>query len=174
MCCKFITLVMFVLVGGVSYASGEMDVSKTDIIERVINFVIFVALMWYLVADKIRAILTERSRMIGEQLSQAQVKVRESREKKEKALQRLKEANEQANEILSMAKKEAYISVRNIEEKTKDQIATFVKLNEETMVFQEHLLYRELIGEILQEAFSSPAMNLDVQDYASILEKKVV
>lgn len=160
---------------GVSYAAGgEMDISKTDIIERLINFVIFVALMWYLLADKLKAMLAERSQGIADRLSQTQTKVRESREKKERAQQRLKEAHEQAAEILATAKKEAHASVLRIEEKTKEQIANLLKSNEEAMEFQERLLQRQLVAEVLQEAFASQALNLDSKDYVGILEKKVV
>ncbi len=162
---------------GISYASNQthvMDITQTDIIERLINFVIFVALMWYLLADKLKSILHERSQAISDKLSQTQTKVRESREKKEKAQQRLKEAHEQAAEILSTAKKEAHASVLRIEEKTKEQIAGLIKANEEAMEFQEKMLQKQLVAEVLQEAFASPKLKLDTQDYVGILEKKVV
>ncbi|MDY5185096.1 ATP synthase subunit B [Helicobacter trogontum] len=172
----YMTLTCFVLCG-VSYASGEahvMDISKTDIIERLINFVIFVALMWYLLSDKLKAILQERTKSIANRLSQTQEKVNEIRAKKEKAQQRLKEAKEQAAEIISTAKKEANASVLRIEEKTKAQIANLLKANEEAMEFQEKILQKQLVAEILQEAFVSPALTLETRDYVEILEKKVV
>ncbi len=165
------TLVVF----NVSYASsGAVDISKTDIVERLINFAIFVALMWYLLADKAKKILSDRSNSISERLSQTQSKVREAREKKERALKRLKEAREQAIEISNIAKKEANMSVLQIEEKTKEQISNLIKANDEAIEFQEKLLQKQLIAEILQEIFSSKALELDSYDYVSILEKKVV
>lgn len=170
------TLLCFGLCG-VAYASGEahaMDISKTDIIERLINFVIFVALMWYLLADKLRSMLHERSQSIANKLSQTQTKVRESREKKEKAQQRLQEAKEQAKEIIDTAKKEAHVSVLHIEDKTKEQIASLIRANDEAMDFQEKILQKQLVAEVLQEIFTSSALNLEAQDYVGILEKKVV
>lgn len=162
---------------GIAYASGEahaMDISKTDIIERLINFIIFVALMWYLLADKLKSMLHERSQLIANKLSQTQTKVRESREKKERAQQRLQEAKEQAKEILDTAKKEAHASVLRIEDKTKEQIANLLRANEEAMEFQEKMLQKQLVAEVLQEIFASPALKLEAQDYVGILEKKVV
>lgn len=170
------TLLCFVLCG-VAHASGAthaMDISKTDIIERLINFIIFVALMWYLVADKLKSMLQERSHGIAQKLSQTQTKVRESREKKEKAQQRLQEAREQAKDILDTAKKEAHISVLNIEEKTKEQIANLMRSNEEAMEFQEKVMQKQLVAEILQEIFTSHTLNIEARDYVGILEKKVV
>lgn len=162
---------------GMLYASSEahvMDISKTDIVERLINFAIFVALMWYLLADRIKSVLNERKEGIANKLSQTQTKVFESRSKKEKAQQRLKEAHEQAAEILNIAKKEAHASVLRIEEKTKEQIAGLLKANEEAMDFQERMLQKQLVSEVLQEVFTSSAMKLETQDYVNILEKKVV
>lgn len=161
----------------IAYASGEahtMDISKTDIFERLINFLIFVALMWYLIADKLKSMLNERTQGIANKLSQTQTKVRESREKKEKAQQRLREAQEQAKEILDTAKKEAHASVLRIEDKTKEQITNLLKANKEAMEFQEKMLQKQLVAEVLQEVFASPKLNLEAQDYIGILEKKVV
>lgn len=172
----WVTLLCFGLCG-VVYASGEahaMDISKTDIIERLINFVIFVALMWYLLADKLKSMLHERSQSIANRLSQTQTKVRESKEKKEKAQQRLQEAKEQAKEIIDTAKKEAHVSVLRIEDKTKEQIASLLRANDEAMDFQEKILQKQLVAEVLQEIFTSSALKLEAQDYVGILEKKVV
>lgn len=172
----YMAFMCFVLCS-ISYASGEahvMDISKTDIIERLINFVIFVALMWYLLADRLKSMLQERTKGIANKLSQTQEKVNEIRAKKEKAQQRLKEAKEQAAEIIATAKKEANASVLRIEEKTKKQIANLLKANEEAMEFQEKMLQKQLVAEILQEAFVSQALKLESKDYVGILEKKVV
>ncbi len=61
-----------------------------------------------------------------------------------------------------------------IEEKTKEQIANLLKANEEAMEFQEKMLQKQLVAEILQEAFVSQALKLESKDYVGILEKKVV
>lgn len=86
----------------------------------------------------------------------------------------MKEAKEQAAEIIATAKKEANASVLRIEEKTKEQIANLLKANEEAMEFQEKMLQKQLVAEILQEAFVSQALKLESKDYVGILEKKVV
>ena len=162
---------------GIVYASSEahvMDISKTDIISRLANFIIFVILMWYLLTDKLKSILKQRSQDIANKLSQTQIKVRESRDKKEMAQQRLQEAREQAKEILDTAKKEARVSVLRIEDKTREQIANLLRANEEAMEFQEKMLQKQLVSEILQEIFASSKLKLETQDYFEILEKRVV
>ncbi|RDU73828.1 hypothetical protein CQA66_00195 [Helicobacter aurati] len=152
---------------------GVIDISKTDILERLINFVIFVLLLWYLVADKLKNILSSRSRDIANKLSESQSKIKESRSKKEQAQLRLKEANQKAKEIIEVAKKEALLSKREIEEKTKEQIAYLIKNNEESMQVQARLLQKEIIQEVLEEIFSSQKISLTSNDYIKILEKKV-
>ncbi|RDU63449.1 hypothetical protein CQA53_08490 [Helicobacter didelphidarum] len=170
----FVVFSMFVLTCSVLYASEHvMDISKTDIFQRTINFAIFVGIMWYLVADKLKAMLQQRTRAISEKLTQAQAKVKESREKKEKAQQRLKNAYDQVPEIIKSAKQEANIAVQNIEEKTKDHIVNLIKANEEAMEFQKKLFQKQIVEEILHEIFVSPTLKLETQDYVGILEKKV-
>ena len=176
---RYVILVLGLMCGvcGVAFASADahhvMDVSKTDIIPRTINFVIFVALMWYLVADKLKAMLRDRSRGIADRLSQTQTKVQDSRAKKEKAQQRLKDVHEQVNEMIKIAKQEAEISAQKIEEKTKEQVQNLIKSNEEAMEFQERLFQKQIVEEILNEAFSSPTLKIESSDYVGILEKKV-
>lgn len=170
----FILLSITILLFSVANAAGHspMDISKTDIFERSINFIIFIALMWYLVADKLKTILRERVESISLKFSQTQSRVKDSREKKEKAQQRLKEAQEQAAELIKNAKQEANIAIQRIEEKTKEQIANLIKTNEEAMEFQERLLYKQVVAEVLQEIFTDSTLN--AQDYVNLLEKKVI
>ena len=61
-----------------------------------------------------------------------------------------------------------------MKKKTKEQIANLLKANEEAMEFQEKMLQKQLVAEILQEAFVSQALKLESKDYVGILEKKVV
>lgn len=173
---RCIWIIFVSLLAVVSLHANEhhvIDISKTDILERTINFVIFVALMWYLVAGRLKAILKERSDGISLRLSQTQTKVREARDKKEKSQQRLKHAHDQAAEIIKIAKQEAAISVKHIEDKTKEQIASLIKANKDAMEFQEKQIQKQIVSEVLQEAFSSPKFRLETQDYVNILEKKV-
>lgn len=174
---RYVVLILgvFAIFSGFLFGAEHkpLNIAETDIFQRVINFVIFVALMWYLVADKIKAVLKNRSRAIADKLSQTQAKVQESRHKKEKAQQRLKETNKQTAETLRIAKQEAALAAQRIDEKTKEQVASMIKANEEAMEFQERLFQKQIVNEILQESFQSPTLKIDSKDYVGILEKKV-
>lgn len=150
-----------------------VDISQTDIVERTINFVIFAALMWYLLAGRVRKILSDRTKSISDTLSNTQIRIKESREKIEQAKERLKEANELAAEIIKNAKQEAMVAVRHIEEKNKEQIASMLKANEEAMKFHERLLQKQLLTEVLDEVFASDSLKVSSNDYADIISKKV-
>lgn len=175
---RYFAVIFLMLMCGVAYAAGHgeghvIDISKTDIFQRSVNFIIFVGLMWYLLADKLKAMLHARSREIADKLSNAQAKVQESRHKKEKAQQRLKDTSKQVAELTRIAKQEAALSAQRIDEKAKEQVAALIKANEEAMEFQEKLFQKQIIEEILNEAFKSPKLEIDSKDYIGILEKKV-
>ncbi len=150
-----------------------LDISQTDIVERTINFIIFVALMWYLLAGRIKKILAHRTKTISKTLSNAQIRVRESRDKIDRAKQKLKDANETASEIIKTAKQEALIAARHIEEKNKEQIAGMVRSNEEAMKYQERLLQKQLLTEVLNDIFASESLEISSDEYANIVRKKV-
>lgn len=150
-----------------------IDISKTDIFERLVNFILFILLLWYLIADKLKAILSARSRDIANQLSESQSRIKEARNKKEQAQLHLTEARQKAKEILETARKEALIFEREIEEKTKEQITYLVKNNEESMQFQARMLQKEIIKEVLEEMLSSENIQTTSNDYINILEKRI-
>ena len=160
---------------GVALASGggEGGDSPTYTFERVVNFAIFVVLLWYLVADKLKAALLARSNSIASRLSESQSKVKEAREKKERALADLADAKNSARDIIDIAKREALISVRHIEESTKEQVAYLMKSNEEALDFREKSFRKQVILEVLDEAFASDRIKLKSGDYVAILEKRV-
>lgn len=172
---RFILMLALVGLSSILFASqdGVVDISKTDIFERLVNFIIFVILLWYLVADKLKAILSARSINIANKLSESQIKTKEARSKKEKAKIQLEEAKQRAKEIVEAAKKEALVSEKEIEEKTKEQILYIAKNNENSMKFQAKIFQKEIVQEILQEILYSNKIHLTSNDYINILEKKV-
>ncbi|STQ86985.1 hypothetical protein LS73_006840 [Helicobacter muridarum] len=172
---RFIAILTLVGLSGILFASqgGHIDISKTDIFERLVNFIIFVVLLWYLVADKLKAILSARSIDIANRLSESQMRTKQAKSKKEKAKIELEDTKQKAKSIIETAKKEALISEKEIEEKAKEQILYITKSNEESMKFQAKAFQKQIIQEVLQEILSSNKIQLTSNDYINILEKKV-
>lgn len=173
---KKITITLISLAtSGILLASPHesLDVSNTDIIERLINFIIFVALLWYLVANKLKAILKQRSDDIASKHTLAQDRIKISHQNKAQALERLKVAKQKAQDIISTAKKEAYIISSQIDENTKEQIQHIIKSTDEAMTLEYRALQKKIVANILKETFESKSLALSSKDYVNIINKRV-
>ncbi len=154
----------------VAYAAA-VDISQTDIKWRVINFVIFVAIVWVLVAKHAKAFFAARREKISLQLSEMQERLKEVKIQKEQALRRLEEAKKDALEIIASAKKEAYLLTQKIEEQSRYDIENLIKNTENLMEFEQRRMEKEVISEVLDEVFKKT--QLHSADYGAIIEKKV-
>lgn len=162
----FFTLLSFV------YAGDDLVVADTDVGARLINFIIFVGLVWYLVAGKLKSALLDRQQNISKRLNEAQDKIKHAQAKKDSTEIRLSEAKIHAREIISLAKKEAMTLVKHIEERNKEHIEHLIKSNEIAMDFEKRKIKKLVVKELLQELFKRDSLNLSSKDYFNILERK--
>ncbi|RDU63163.1 F0F1 ATP synthase subunit B [Helicobacter sp. MIT 14-3879] len=154
-------------------AGAEININNTDIIERTINFAIFVAILWYLLANKIKLALKDRQNKIAEQLDAVQNKLSKSRRKKEEALKDLEKSKQIADDIILNAKKESEIIVKNIENQCKNDIEIIKKNHKELLIFEQKKAKKAVINEILDELLIKNDIDLEKKDYINIITKKV-
>ncbi|PAF44218.1 F0F1 ATP synthase subunit B [Helicobacter sp. 11S02596-1] len=165
--------ILFLLLPASLLFGADVNVSDTDIVERVINFVIFVAILWYLVADKLKNVFATRREKISKRLDEVQDKLKTAKKAKEQALRRLEEAKEKASDMVATAKKEAYLVMQKIDEQSKIDIENIMKNNETLMDFEQKKMEREVVEEILLELFKTKIGSFETSDYINILNKKV-
>lgn len=146
---------------------------ETDIVERTINFVIFVAIFYYLAADKIKAIFVARQESIAAELEKVQEKLKESKKAKEQAQKRFEESKRMAEDVILTAKKEVVLLTQKVEDSTKGDIENLIRQYNDSMEFEKRKAERAIIDEILAELFESDATKLDKSAYSEILLKKV-
>lgn len=146
---------------------------ETDIVERTINFVIFVAILYYLAADKVKAIFAARQESIATELEKVQEKLKESKKAKEQAQKRLEESKRMAEDVILTAKKEVVLLTQKVEDSTKSDIENLIRQYNDSMEFEKRKAERAIIDEILAELFESDATKLDKSAYSEILLKKV-
>ncbi len=158
---------------GILLASGGVDISKTDFVERVINFVIFVAILWYFAADKFKALLKNRRDDIIFRLEEIQNKVKTAKSAKEQAQKQLDDMTKKAAEIISDAKKEAILIAQKYEDQYKVDAETIAKNMESLMHFEQRKMQGEAIEEILDELFKEDSAKISNEDYLRILNRKV-
>jgi F-type H+-transporting ATPase subunit b len=146
---------------------------ETDIVERTVNFIIFAGILWYLLADKIKAFFADRTLSIQSELDKVQDTLKASQDKVNDAQKKLEEAKKLATEIIEGAKAD----VDSVKQKVATAVdADIVNLNkslDEMMKVEISKAKKEVVTEILEELLSSGNIKLTQNELANIVLKKV-
>jgi len=165
---------MLLLLPVVVLASGAAEgEGKTDIVPRVINFVIFASILYYLIAKPLKEYFTGRTTEIADRLTSIQDKLKESKDEKEQALQGLKDADENAVEIIATAKKEAVMLSDKVAQNLKKDLENLKKSHDDRVKVEEKKMSRAVVNEVIDEMFDNGKINLKNDDFLNIIKKKV-
>ena len=159
---------LFILIGTSLFASGA---AETDIVARVINFLIFVAILWYLIADKVIAFFRERKEKIAKNFQEVEEKLKTTKEQKEMLKVKLEETKAKANEIVDDAKKEAGYIYSSIIKEVKEEIEIYKKQFEEFKKVEIQKAKKEAIKEFLEDVLKD--VHITSKNAAKIVLKKV-
>jgi F-type H+-transporting ATPase subunit b len=179
---KKIVLLSLLMVPAILLASGgEHESSRylaqtgreSDFWPRVINFTIFAALLYYLIANPIKNFFKGRSEGIATQLNEIEKKLQAAKDEKKEAQNRLDESKKRAEEILADAKAEAILLAEKIATANQNDLALLDKQLEEKMSLEERKAAREVIDEILSENITTDDIMLDEAKVVEIISKKV-
>lgn len=156
-----------------SFILGASSGEEYDIVPRTINFIIFFAILFYLLADPLRSYYKSRILKISSKLDEIQRKLLESKNKKLNIVRKLEEARINASNALTTAKKEAEILANKIRTETKEELALFDKHFEEYKDYELRRMEREVVSEVLAEIFNDPQIRLKQSEILDIMMKKV-
>mgnify|MGYP003486992697 FL=1 len=154
------------------FASSEGAV-ETDIVQRTVNFIIFAGILWYLLADKIKAFFAERSLSIQGELDKVQDTLKASQDKVKDAQKKLEEAKKIATEIIDGAKADIDSVKQKVATAVDSDIVNLNKNLEEMMKVETSKAKKEVVTEVLKELLSSENIKLTQQELANIVLKKV-
>lgn len=154
-------------------ASGGEGSGTTDIIPRTINFLIFAAILYYLIAEPAKQFYLGRKGDIANKLDSIQVKLRESHGKKELALQKVEEAKASARVLIETAKKEAVLLSEKIAIDSNSEIENLDKAFNDKISIERRKMTRTTVCEILDELFKEGSISLDKDEIVKIVNKKV-
>ncbi|MGI0406098.1 F0F1 ATP synthase subunit B [Helicobacter himalayensis] len=168
---KIFLLSLFCLIPSFAFASGGF--AESDFIQRLINFVLFVAILWYFTASRIKAIFVARRESILSQLEEVQTKLNKAKQEKESVLRKLEESKLRAEEIIQTAKKEAVIASQRLAKQTQLQIQAMESSAETNMEFERISATRESVREVLEEVLHSKDIVLENTDYVNIITKRI-
>jgi F-type H+-transporting ATPase subunit b len=146
---------------------------ESDYWPRVINFVIFAVLLWYLLANPIKNFFKGRSEGIAGQLKEIESKLQAAKEEKKEAQARLDESVKKAEQIIEDAKKEAAILAQKIAEANAQELEVMEKQFKEKIALEERKATREAIDEVLSENITNDDIMLDESKIVDIISRKV-
>lgn len=146
---------------------------ETDIVQRTVNFIIFAGILWYLLADKIKAFFAERSLSIQAELDKVQDTLKASQEKVKDAQKKLEEAKKLATEIVEGAKADIDSVKQKVATAVDSDIANLNKNLDEMMKVETSKAKKEVVTEVLEELLSSENIKLTQNELANIVLKKV-
>ena len=178
---KKIVLLSLLMVPAVLLASGDAESSRyfaqtgreSDFWPRVVNFTIFAALLYYLIANPIKNFFKGRSEGIAAQLNEIEKKLQAAKDEKKEAQNRLDESKKRAEEILADAKAEAILLAEKIAKANQNDLALLDKQLEEKISLEERKSAREAIDEILSDNITTDDIMLDEAKVVEIISKKV-
>ncbi len=152
---------------------ASLDISQTDILERSLNFLLFVGILWYFLAHKMRAFFQERRSQVSKRLEEIQLQLKTSKESKKRLLKELEKAKEQAEMIVSDAHKEAYTITQKYEAQTKIDVENLIKNSKALMELEVRKAKQELVESVFKDLKESKRVAFSSEEYANILQKRL-
>lgn len=169
---KRILLLGFALAPLALFASSEGAV-ETDIVQRTVNFIIFAGILWYLLADKIKAYFAERTLSIQAELDKVQDTLKASEDKVNAAKKQLEDASKMAAEIVENAKNDIDSVKEKVSVAVNADIANLEKNLDEMIKVETSKAKKEVVKEVLEELLKSDNIKLSQDELVNIVLKKV-
>ncbi|MDR1615204.1 MAG: F0F1 ATP synthase subunit B [Campylobacteraceae bacterium] len=145
----------------------------TDIFPRTINFLLFAGLLYYLLANIIRNFFKNRKDSIADRLNAIQEKLKESKQQKNRALEKIEEAKANAKALLITSEKENKMMLAKISSDLVSEIKNLEKANHDQMDIERRKMVRAVISETLSELFTEESIAIDKEKFINIILKKV-
>ena len=160
----------FVLLSSMLFAS---DTAQTDIMMRTVNFVIFVGIIYYLVADKVKAFFGDRTQGIVDEHDKVQNRLRETKLAKANAEKKVEDAKKTASDILAVSRKEnAFIGEKIVTQMDQD-IKNLNSQHETAMGYEQRKMVTEVVENVMSDVLSTENIPLDDAMMKNIIMKKV-
>ncbi len=166
-------LLFLVLAFGTLAFAGDSGGGGTDILPRTVNFLIFAAIVYYLLADKVKNFFLERRESIAAKLESVQAQLKETKEARELAEKELENAKKLAAEIIETAKKESILLSDKIKNDLEEELNLLEKIFNENCELEERKMVREVVQKILEETFEDKNIVINEKEFVNLIVKKV-
>jgi len=145
-----------------------------DLLPRIFNFLIFVGILYYLIANPIKTFFANRSNDIAKKLSEIEDRMKLAEKDKKDAVAKLKDSEKKAKSIVADAKKEALVLSEKIMTLNSDDLEYLSRQFEEKTAMEARKATKNTIDLVLSENITSSDIAVDESQVISIIAKKVV
>ena len=145
----------------------------TDIVERSVNFFIFAAILYYLLADKMKTFFGDRTKSIQAELDKAQEMIKESQKRVDDAKKEVEKSKAIAEELIAAANGDIESIKSKINDSVEQEIKVLGKVSMDKQDIETREVKKEVVQNILDQLLSDDNIALSQDDLANIILKKV-
>jgi len=153
--------------------ASSAEQGSTDIIQRTVNFLLFAGVVWYLIAEPIKAYFNARSQGVADELKKVQDKLNETIALKKEALAKISDAEKFAEELIVSSKKENKVINDNIMVQCEADLEILTKQHKSLTEFEQRKMVRAVVEGVLNEVLSQSGDSFDKEAMADVILKKV-
>ena len=146
---------------------------ETDLVQRTVNFIIFAGILWYLLADKIKAFFANRTLGIQSELDKVQDSLKASKDRVAEAQKKLDDAKKISAEIIESAKSDIENIKQKVSASVDADIANLSKNLDEMIKVEISKAKKQVVAEILDELLNSENIKLSQDELVNIVLKRV-
>jgi len=166
---KKMLFLSFVLSPLALFANGDV---QTDILPRTVNFLIFGAIIYYLLADKMKEFFTGRTASIQAELDEVQTTLEESEKKVQDAKAELEKAKAVALELVSDAQGDIDSIKIKISTSCDNDISYLEKSYNEKIELEAKKANKTVVNEVLNDLFNDADIAMSQENLSKVILKK--
>ncbi|CAA6812829.1 MAG: ATP synthase subunit b [uncultured Sulfurovum sp.] len=166
-------LAIALLLPSLVLASDDITMTNSDFFYRVLNFSVFIGILYYLIANPIKEYFTGRTEGIANQLEEIEEKLQASKNERLLAEDNLVKAEEKAKEIVFDAGNEAKVLSANISDKNDVALVLLEKQADERQALAAKKATQATIDTLLNDGFENSDITVDESKVVSLVSSKV-
>ncbi|CAA6802092.1 MAG: ATP synthase subunit b [uncultured Sulfurovum sp.] len=151
----------------------DITMFNSDFFYRVLNFSVFIGILYYLIANPIKEYFVGRSEGIANQLEEIEEKLQASKNERLLAEENVVKSEEKAKEIVSDAGNEAKLLSANIAEKNDVALTLLEKQAVEKEALASKKATQATIDTLLNDGFDNSDIAVDEAKVVSLVSGKV-
>jgi F-type H+-transporting ATPase subunit b len=146
---------------------------ETDILERTVNFLIFAAVLYYLLADKVKTFFAGRTQSIQADLDKVKDLLEASEKRVADAKLEIEDAKKIADELIGSANKDVDAIKKKIEDAMEQEITFLSKSFDEKIELETKKVKKEVVQNVLDQLLTNENIELSQKELTGIISKKV-